>query len=105
SEEALDEVDTTDAAQLPDAVSTDDDEDVEPVVDLSPEAREAIDNIEKEILAEEAAIGEHARAGPPTPGNEPRIPIEINRRVREWIYYFSVVDRDRFQVFLNRGAY
>lgn len=32
------------------------------------------------------------------------LPIESNARVRKWIYYFAVVDQERFQRFLNRGA-
>jgi membrane-bound lytic murein transglycosylase D len=106
-EEALDEVATTDAAKLPEALSPEPEEledEGEPDVKLTEEAKEAIDGIEKEILAEEASIGDEGM-GPQKPVPAGKIPLEINRRVREWIYYFSVADRERFQSFLNRGAY
>lgn len=32
------------------------------------------------------------------------IPIETNERVKEWIHYFTVRDRERFQRFIDRGA-
>jgi membrane-bound lytic murein transglycosylase D len=32
-----------------------------------------------------------------------KIPMELNARVEEWITFFSVKDRERFQRFLNRG--
>ncbi len=93
SDDSLDEVATTEEANLP--------EDVETIVELSDEAKAAIDEIEKEILAESDTIdAAQAEVGP-----RHKIPIEINRRVREWIYYFSIVDHERFQGFLNRGAY
>ncbi len=102
TDEALDVVATTDAARLPEEISVVDaaDED-DPQVELSGEAREAIDQIEKEILAEGAEMGDEASVK----AAHGAIPHSVNRRVREWIYYFSVADRDRFQEFLNRGAY
>ena len=43
----------------------------------------------------------------PTPAPRPHyteIPIEMNARVRKWIYYFTHEDRARFDRFMTRGA-
>lgn len=34
-----------------------------------------------------------------------QVPLELNSLVQKWIDYFSIKDRERFQDFLNRGAY
>ncbi len=57
--------------------------------------------IESEILKTDAVME-------PVPvsrkKNHVEIPIETNERVKEWINYFTVRDRERFQRFIDRGA-
>jgi membrane-bound lytic murein transglycosylase D len=38
-------------------------------------------------------------------GTQATVPMVINEKVRGWIHYFSVRDKDRFQRFLQRGNY
>jgi membrane-bound lytic murein transglycosylase D len=55
----------------------------------------------RDILAEDVILRESPDQSEGTP--RPRIPMEVNKSVLNWIEYFSVRDRERFQRFLERG--
>lgn len=69
----------------------------------APRAVRETDAIAKEILAAEAESELEVEPAARVRQSRHKIPIEINERVREWIYYFTVKDRDRFHRFLTRG--
>ena len=53
--------------------------------------------VEQQILAADQALMEEApRSDAEKREGHPRVPIEINERVRKWIHYFTSVDRARF---------
>lgn len=58
-----------------------------------------LNEIEKEIIETNESLAEKS----PKTARVNHIPSEINDKVRKWIHFFSVKDRERFQRFLNRG--
>jgi len=73
---------------------------------LSPEAEQAIRNVEQQILQanDEMEVDDHSSVTPEAHPHVSRIPLEINERVMKWIRYFTLQDRDRFARFLHRGS-
>jgi len=73
---------------------------------LSPEAKQAIKDIEQQILEAntEIEVDDDSAGISAPPRHTSRIPLEINERVMKWIRYFTIQDRDRFERFLRRGS-
>lgn len=67
--------------------------------DVDPKSQK---EIEEEILAADAELEDETK--PEKNASKPKIPIEINERVRKWIHYFTTTDRARFERFLRRGS-
>lgn len=76
-----------------------DDEEANALFDAPEEIDEAIVSAEKTpgkgTIAADAVISDELQKA--------KIPIEINAAVQQWIEYFTVKDRERFQRFLERG--
>jgi membrane-bound lytic murein transglycosylase D len=68
-----------------------------------PGAYDGLSDQLKDILETALDQVDHDLEPAGTVHSKSKIPLEMNKRVRRWIYYFSVKERDRFRRFMMRG--